>query len=65
MQDYENCGHCRFWLAISGGMGECQCHAPRPGLAPPEGKPFSVRFPLTGAEEFCGEFQQSTTFEDL
>ncbi len=51
------CETCRFWNPLAPDLGEdqgeCRRHAPRPTTTT---EPFLFAWPLTYAEDFCGEW---------
>jgi hypothetical protein len=49
-----SCLTCLWWKGVQGEKGECRAHAPDPRGDP---SMFYARWPLTLAEDFCGEHQ--------
>ena len=63
MAQDKRCDLCGLWVSTSDGRGECHAHAPAPVQQLPNQSPGSSEIPyqapITTAEFWCGEFQQS------
>jgi hypothetical protein len=46
------CGSCRFWQSGNGQAGFCRRFPPTTGIG------IAKLYPLTGAVDWCGEYQQ-------
>jgi len=53
----ESCGQCRFWLD-GDELGVCHRHAPMPYAAENEPGDAETVWPLTSANQWCGEFEK-------
>ena len=55
------CGNCGHWLEHTGTeglQGECHRYAPRPEGVVENGPSLSLVWPVTVANEFCGEWEK-------
>ena len=51
------CEACTYWEAKSGEVGECRRHAPQTVVFNVDTEvKFESRFPLTKAQDWCGDF---------
>jgi len=48
------CGNCRFWELYPSRGGICRRYAPKPAA-------HQFSWPITGAIDWCGEFEQKVT----
>ena len=57
--DDVRCVNCRYWLGLESYRGSCHRCAPRPMVAERirSTMEFSAQWPITGAEDWCGDFQ--------
>lgn len=54
------CQECDYWMELASlSIGECHCKAPSPYIQETEEKRTNkrTRWPLTGRNQTCGEFQ--------
>jgi hypothetical protein len=54
-----SCQACAYWKSIESTKGECHRHAPQAIVFNVEnGLKFESHFPLTAAEDWCGDFSE-------
>lgn len=52
------CGACANWNQLDSGKGECRAHAPQTVIFKVDDDTrFETRFPVTKAEDWCGDFR--------
>lgn len=58
--DTQTCSACKYWNDKSQGEGECRVRAPQTMVFKvDEETQFETRFPVTKAEDWCGEFEKA------
>ncbi len=57
------CEDCRYWKPFRDQSGECHCNAPLPHIFRPEEETLyeGTRWPLTGSNQVCGEFEKTAS----
>jgi len=60
----EKCSACQYWKPFGDKTGECRCKAPLPYLVDPKNETFrkEARWPLTMADQGCGEFKAKSHY---
>jgi hypothetical protein len=58
--DIKTCSACKYWNKQSDAEGECRVRAPQTMVFKvDEETRFETRFPVTKAEDWCGEFEEA------
>ncbi len=61
-EDDIRCVNCRYWLGLESSRGSCHRRAPAPMVAEHirSTTECKAQWPLTGAEDWCGDFAPTT-----